>query len=50
MLLMLGREQARLDVTRGHDEPYLGPQVTNSAKRTGTMLPSPRTAPIKGAS
>jgi hypothetical protein len=48
-LLTLGREHACLDMTRGHDEPYLGAHVANSAGRTGTVLPNPCTTPVKGA-
>jgi hypothetical protein len=49
MLLTLGRERACLDMTRGHDGPYLGAHVANSVGRTGTVLPNPRMAPVKGA-
>jgi hypothetical protein len=49
MLLMLGREQERLDVTHDRDGPYLGTHIANSAEQTSTMLPNPRMAPVKGA-
>jgi hypothetical protein len=49
MLLTSGREQAHIDTTRGRDEPFLGAHVANSAGRTGTVLPNPRTTPVKGA-
>jgi hypothetical protein len=42
---MPGREQTCLDMTCGHDGPYLGAHVANSAGRSSTMLPNPRTAP-----
>ena len=37
-------EQARLDVTCGHDRPRLRTHVTNNIGRAGTVLPTPRTA------
>jgi hypothetical protein len=48
MLLTSEREQACLDVTRGHDRPYLGAHITNSIGQTGTVLSNPRTFPVKG--
>jgi hypothetical protein len=49
MLLMSGREQARLDMTRGRNGPYLGAHVANSAGRIDTVMPIPCTTPVKGA-
>jgi hypothetical protein len=49
MLLMSGRERACLDVTRGHDELYLGTYVANSIEQANTVLPTPRTVPVRGA-
>ena len=37
-------KRARLDMTRGHDGPYLGAHVVNSVGRAGAVLPNPRTA------
>ena len=34
---------ARLDVTGGHDGPYLRIHIKNSVGRTGAVLPNPRT-------
>jgi hypothetical protein len=46
---MSGREQACLDMTHGHDEPYLGTYVTNNIEQANTMLHTPRTVPVWGA-
>ena len=40
---MPGKRLARLDVTRGHDGPYLGIYIKNSVERVGAILPNPRT-------
>jgi hypothetical protein len=48
MPVMPGRGQTHLNATRGRDRPYMGTHVTNSARRTDTVLPNPCAAPVKG--
>jgi hypothetical protein len=48
-LLTPGREWARLDVTHGHDGPYLGAHVANSVRQANTVLSNPRTTFVRGA-
>ena len=43
-LLTPGGKRARLDVTHGHDRPYLGAHVANSVGHAGAVLPNPRMA------
>ena len=43
-LLTPGMKRAHLDMTRGHDGPYLGGHVANSVGRAGAVLPNPYTA------
>ena len=38
-----GKRLVRLDVTRGHDGPYLRIHIKNSIGRAGVVLPNPRT-------
>ena len=43
-LLTPGGKRARLDMTRGHDGPYLAAHIANSVGRASAVLPNPRTA------
>ena len=38
-----GKRLTRLDVTHGHDGPYLGIHIKNSVGRADAVLPNPRT-------
>ena len=40
--LTLGKRLACLDVTHGHDGPYLVIHIKNSVRRAGAILPNPR--------
>ena len=46
-LLTPGGKRAHLDVTRGHDGPYLGAHVANSVGHPGAVLSNPRTTSDK---
>ena len=41
--LTSGKRLARLDITRGHDEPYLRIHIKNSVGRVGAVLLNPHT-------